>query len=458
MCSVRLWRIWLADLVTAFSGFRALSHMHCEPISALGTTGGWGARAVLYAALFFFAPLTCPALADSGAPRSDTNAAATTLAPLTRQSGGASSPILVVVALPLTGPRYGIGAAFHQRLSRVKSAINADGGVAQHTLSLEVLDDACDRETARALAMRVVAMTPPPAAVIGHPCASAAITAAPIYQHAGILFLAAGMRHPQLSEMRIGPLVFRAAGRDDRQGTDAGHRLRTLAGLNGASLIIHDRTILARSLASAARQAASNDATTPPAELAIVAGENDYTKTIEEIADRKPAALLFCGFPSEAAIILRQLRARGIDVPFIVNDAMATPEFLNHAGDLLASHVEIMMPVSINREAANHEATGRRATSDALIASDVAAALSVWADTATDVASTDPAQIAQRLSLATDRPEGIGFDSAGDAIAPSFAPFRRRNNAWQRADLHDATLGAPSPAYSRSTVSQPAGP
>ena len=351
----------------------------------------------------------------------------------------------------MTGPRHGIGAATRQRLSLVKSAIDASGGVVRRALRIDILDDACEREAARQLALRIVAMTPPAAVVIGHPCASAAITAAPIYQQAGILFLAAGMRHPLLSEKRAGPLVFRAAGRDDRQGGDAGRRLRALAGDSGTSLIIHDRTVLTRSLAKTARDTAAYGSQPPPTELTIVAGEIDYTKTIDEIASRAPAAILFLGFPSEAAIILRQLRARGNQVPFVVNDAMASAEFIEHAGELLETHVEVMMPVSITSDI-----LAEAESPDALAASDIATALSIWQDAVTATAGTDAAQIAQRLSAPRRDLEEIGFDSAGDALVPSFAPFRRRDGAWQRADLATyGTSGAPSPAHVHPAASQP---
>lgn len=360
-----------------------------------------------------------------------------------------STPIRVVVALPLTGPRHGIGAAARPRLSLVKSAIDANGGIARRPLQLEILDDGCARDAARQLATQIVAMTPPPAAVIGHPCASAATTAAPIYQKAGVLFLAAGVRHPLLSDPRAGPLVFRAAGRDDRQGVDAGRRLRALAGDSGTSLVIHDRTVLTRSLAKAARESAISGSQALPAELPIVAGETDYTKTIDEITSRAPNAILFLGFPSEAAIILRQLRARGNQVPFVVNDAMATAEFIDHAGDLLETDVEVMMPVSITRDI-----LAESESPDALAASDIATALSIWQDAVTATAGTDATQIAQRLSAPRSQLEEVGFDSAGDAIVPSFAPFRRHDNAWQRADLATGGKSAPPPAQVHSTTSQ----
>ncbi len=367
----------------------------------------------------------------------------------TTSSATESSPIRVIVALPITGARRSVGAAARQRLSLLKSAIDAAGGITNRPLQLEIEDDACTRDAARDLATRITAMSPQPAVVIGHPCATAAIAAAPIYQQAGVLFLAAGMRHPQLTEKRAGHLVFRAAGRDDRQGAEAGQRLRARAGDSGTALIIHDRTVLTRALAKAAGEAAAFGAKAPPAELTIVSGESDYSKLIDEIARREPQAILFAGFPSEAAIILKQLRARGLSVPFLVTDAMATAEFIDHAGDLLETDVEVMMPISINRDTLPESEMP-----DALVASDVTAALSVWVDAVTAIASTDASQIAHNLSSPRSHLDEIGFDSAGDAVARAFAPFARRGNVWQRADLPKATADDASPSQRRTSDSQ----
>lgn len=344
----------------------------------------------------------------------------------TRQSG--AEPIRIAVALPLSGPRRALGAAVRERLDRLVADIEAHGGRAGRPIDLEIHDDACSREAAAELAHRLIATQPLPVVVIGHPCGVAAITAAPIYQQAGILFIAAGTRHPKLTEERAGPLVLRAAGRDDRQGMEAGLRLRGLAGESGATTIVHDRTVMARTLATAARTALATANAPAPIELPMVAGEADYSRIVTAIAAANPAAVLFLGFPAEAAILLRQLRQAGIGAPVLTNDAMATREFVDHAGDLLSSHVEVMLPVSID-PTGHAEAE----TADGLAASDTAAALTLWTAAVAATGSDEPARIAEHLRTGPQGPYGITFDQKGDAQMPSYAPFRYIGGAWQQA-------------------------
>lgn len=346
----------------------------------------------------------------------------------------ASELVRIAVPLPLSGPRRAQGAAVRQRLDLVRAALTRQGGIARRPVEIEIHDDGCARETAAEIAQRLSDAVPRPDVVIGHPCAVAAVTAAPIYQKAGILFLAAGTRHPQLTESRAGSLVMRAAGRDDRQGSDAGRRLRALAGGNGATAIIHDRTVMARTLAAGARLAATAADAPPPVELTIVAGETDYAATIAAIETAAPAAVLFLGFPAEAAILLRQLRQAGIAAPLITNDAMATREFVDHSGPLLSTDVEVMLPISINRDTLDEAETA-----DALAASDTAAAITLWADAVTATATTEPARIVEHLANARRHLEEIAFDHKGDARVPSYAPFRHRNGTWQRAESESRT-------------------
>ena len=369
-----------------------------------------------------------PLVAQTGAPASQPNKLSPRQAP-TEAKESEPTPLHIAVAIPLTGPRRAAGAAVKRRLADLGEAINAKGGVLGRPLLLDVQDDKCDRESAKNLADMIVSATPKPAVVIGHPCPAVAIAAAPIYQQAGLLFIAAGARHPDLTRLRPGPLVFRAAGRDDRQGKDAGDRLSELAGEGGSALIIHDRTLMARRLALAAREASTRTTGKPPAMLAIVAGKNDYSGTIEKIAAAAPRAILFLGFPPEATVLIRQLRQRGLTQTVLLNDAMAGSSFVDQAGALLKTNIEVLMPVSIRKQSA-----GEPELPSDRFASDAAAALMAWRTAANAIASLEGWKIAEYLNHDQARPDGVAFDASGNAIAISYAPFRLEDNHWRRAD------------------------
>lgn len=286
-------------------------------------------------------------------------------------------------------------------------------------------DDSCQAETAVAVAQRIAAAKP--YVVIGHPCSSAAIAAAPIYAAAGIPLVSTGARHPDLTDKRAGPLVFRLAGRDDRQGTAAAEFLAQAAG-NRPIAILHDRTFAMSTLAAAAASAlgatpASSPSDPTPArgaqatQFPFVASEINYDALAARVAALAPdggvGAILFAGYPEEAIIVVRALRAHGISAPVLGADALATADF----GRLLTQ-----------LEGAVYVLASSDASGAPSIAARTAAAVSNWR--LARKANEDPAAVAMR-SIDVPAAGHIAFDTKGDAVMPSYVVSAWRAGAWQ---------------------------
>lgn len=350
---------------------------------------------------------------------------------------GADARVVVVLATPLNGRHAETGA---EQRRAVEAAMtrpgwtgggSGGGGGAQFGghLELQFVDDGCSADGARRAASEAIRGRA--AVVIGHPCAAAAAAAAPLYQAAGLLFISAGNRHPALTDRRAGPLIFRASGRDDRQGHDAAAHIAGLAGPSGRVAIIHDRTAMARSIVAAAtaglKSAGPRDVTT----IAIVAGESTYAKAVAALSERPPAAILFAGFPAEAAIILRQLRAAGVEAPLLLSASNATRELAAHARDLVDERVQVLRPVGSRSTVANDPP---KAASPAQIAAeDAVTALENWFEATRSAASTQAGAVASQLIVASG-PRPARFDPNGDIRAASFAPFVWRSDAWVRVE------------------------
>jgi len=286
-------------------------------------------------------------------------------------------------------------------------------------------DDGCQAESAVAVAQRIAAAKP--YVVIGHPCSSAAIAAAPIYAAAGIPLVSTGARHPDLTDKRAGPLVFRLAGRDDRQGTAAAEFLAQAAG-NRPIAILHDRTFAMSTLAAAAASALGATPAPSPSDPApargaqatqfpFVASEINYDALAARVAALAPdggvGAILFAGYPEEAIIVVRALRAHGVSAPVLGADALATAEF----GRLLTQQDGAVYVL------ASPDASGAPS-----IAARTAAAVSNWRQARK--ANEDPAAVAMR-SIDVPAAGRIAFDTKGDAVMPSYVVSAWRAGAWQ---------------------------
>jgi ABC-type branched-subunit amino acid transport system substrate-binding protein len=67
-------------------------------------------------------------------------------------------------------------------------------------------------------------------------------------------------------------------------------------------------------------------------EMAYQLGKDDYSLQIDRIAEVRPDVIVHWGDAREAAIILRQLRERGMTQPFLTSDRAVSKEFLKLAG------------------------------------------------------------------------------------------------------------------------------
>jgi branched-chain amino acid transport system substrate-binding protein len=315
----------------------------------------------------------------------------------------------------MTGAYAGTGAAMREA---------AEARLAGSQLIVE--DDRCEAQAAIETARKIAAAKP--AVVIGHPCSSAAIAAAPIYAAAQIPFMATGARHGDLTDKRAGPLVFRLAGRDDRQGMEASEFLAR-ASAGKAIAILHDRTFVMSTIAGQATTALAGPPGQAPLhkvmQFPFVASELNYDALVEKVVafaggPEGLGAVLFAGFPSEAIIVLRSLRARGVTATFLGVDAVAT----NEIGAALATQlgdVFVLLP-------ADDAHTVSLRTS---------AACAMWQSAVKDAAAGSGLTL---LGMPFDDPAlgRITFDAKGDAVIPSYFVGAWRDGAWKPAAAPEA--------------------
>jgi branched-chain amino acid transport system substrate-binding protein len=280
------------------------------------------------------------------------------------------------------------------------------------------VDDGCDAGRAEGAARMIVADKPD--LVIGHPCPAAAIAAAKVYAAAGVLFIALGVRHPDLTEKRAGPTIFRLAGRDDRQGEAVAAELLAVAP-QGKIAIVQDRTAYARSLTAAVKGELAARKIAPPVVIPIVAGRRDYDAEVQKLKISPPEAVFFAGYPSEAAVVLRSLRKAGITASLIASDANATDEFGSAAATVGPSKPAVSVMMRAPHSGGMTSADLRWAASRAL---------TVWLSLK---ANNKPSEIVGRLALSEPVGEdGLQFDAKGDARVPSFAAVPLVEGRWPR--------------------------
>lgn len=340
--------------------------------------------------------------------------------------------IKIGLAVPLTGRMAQVGIAMQRALESAVSDANTAGGVDGAPIALVVANDGCASSVAAGSAATLAAEQV--AVVIGHPCSGAATAAAKHYGEANRLFIAVGARHPDVTSAYPTAPVLRLAGRDDRQG-DAAARWLIDRAPSRRIAIVHDRTAYARAILDRAQSVLSALGSPPATVLPIVAGNRDYTETLDAIADARIEAVLFAGFVEEAIILIAGLAESGRRIPLLGTDSLATAAFASFA-QRASLPIEILLPTerppgtSAETAPVGDDAAPERET---LYAASTRAAFEAWLATVRRLGSTDAALAHRALietPVHTDALGSVRFDEAGDLIGNAFVPASAQHGRW----------------------------
>lgn len=343
----------------------------------------------------------------------------------------AAADIRIGVAVPMSGRMAPTGTAMAAAIERVAADLNATRGLLGQSLVVSSKDDACAAASAEGAARELAAEHV--AVVFGHPCSNAAAAATPVYGTAGILLMAVGPRHPDATHTKTPSLVtaLRVAGRDDRQGKAAAAWLFDNAPTHRMA-IVHDRTAYARAIVAGIEDDLKISAVTPVAVLPIVAAKRDYSDVAAKLKESGAEAVVFAGYPEEAAVVLSALETAGLAIPFLGTDALATTDFAARAAKAKL-RVQILLPNEIHPRRPNGDIDTEIREPDASAAR-ARGAFEAWIEAAKRIGSTDAAAIAQALRERPTQTHAIGeieFDQSGDLEIASFVTASPHSGQWQ---------------------------
>ena len=330
-------------------------------------------------------------------------------------AGAASAQdITIGVAGPLTGQYATFGQQFKNGADLAVADINAAGGVLGKKIKLDMEDDACDPKQARAVAEKLVGLKVP--FVGGHFCSGSSIPASDVYAEAGVLQITPASTNPKFTERGMWN-TFRVCGRDDQQGAGAGKYIAGhYKGKNVA--ILHDKSTYGKGLADETKKAINKAGLKEKMYEAYTAGEKDFNALVSRMKAAKINVVYVGGYHTEAGLILRQMRAQGMDAQMISGDAIATNEFWSITGDAGAGMLFTFGPDPRKRKTAaevvkRFKAKGVDPEGYTLY---TYAALQVWAQAAKKAKTTDPKKVAATVKAGKwDTVLGpISYDKKGD--------------------------------------------
>lgn len=246
-------------------------------------------------------------------------------------SGAAGGDVIKVAAqLPLSGSTSVTGESLRLGAQMKLEEEQAKFKELGYTLQFESYDDQSDPKKGVSNANIIVA-DESILAVVGHYNSGVAIPSSEVYDKYSLPMVSPGATATDLTDRGL-KTVNRIVGRDDQQGPAAAQFMVNELGAKNI-FIIQDKTAFGTGVAEEVKKEAEKLGATIQAFEGITVGEKDFNGVINQIVSKKPDAVYFGGLYTEAGIIVKQMREKGITVPFVGADALDSSGLVDIAGE-----------------------------------------------------------------------------------------------------------------------------
>ena len=238
-----------------------------------------------------------------------------------------SDTVKIGIAGPITGQYATFGEQMEKGVKKAADDINKNGGLKGKQIEIIVGDDVCDPKQAVTVANKLV--NDKVLAVVGHFCSSSSIPASEVYNTAMIPQMSVSSS-PLYTERGL-TAVFRTAGRDDQQGAVAANFIVDKLKAKRV-VVLHDKDTYGQGIADATKKRLNELGRQEVLYEGVNRGDKDFNALVTKIKALKPDAVYFGGLHAEAALIVRQLRDQGVNVPFVSGDGIVSEDFLVAVG------------------------------------------------------------------------------------------------------------------------------
>ena len=338
-------------------------------------------------------------------------------------------PIKIGIGGPMTGSDAIFGTQMRNGIEQAVHDINATGGILHHKLSVDIGDDAGDPRQGVAVAKKFIADHVQ--FVVGHFNSGVTLPTSSIYADNNILDITPASTNPLITERGL-ETMFRTSGRDDQQAAVAAKFLASLGDKKIA--IVHDKTTYGKGLADGMR----NELAKLGIKDVLYGGVTKDTKAYFALASEIKAAgadiIYWGGLPTEAALILRQMRERSIHTVMMANSGIAGDEFATIGRDaVLGTMMTFPSDPRIRPQAAKvvKEFKAHNFAPGAYTLYSYAA-VQILKQAADQARSLDPKKIAEVMHSGMRFKTVLGtlaFDAKGDVTRPDYHIFIWRKGA-----------------------------
>jgi branched-chain amino acid transport system substrate-binding protein len=243
-------------------------------------------------------------------------------------AGGAAAQVRLGIGAPITGGSAAFGAQIRQGAEQAADDINAAGGILGQKIVTSVGDDRADPKDGVSVANKFAGDGAK--FVVGHFNSGVSMAASEVYRENGILEITPASTNPQVTERNMWNM-FRLCGRDDQQGGIAATIIaEKFSGKRIA--FVHDKTTYGQGLAEETRKALNAKGMKEVMFEGVNKDDKDFTALVSKLKSVNPDLIYWGGLHDTGGLILRQMRAQGLNAPLMGGDGITDDEFAAIAG------------------------------------------------------------------------------------------------------------------------------
>lgn len=229
----------------------------------------------------------------------------------------------------LTGKEATYGQASHKGTLLAVEEINAAGGILGRKLELITEDDQSKAGEAATVVKKLISRDKV-IAVLGEIVSSRSLEAAPICQNAKVPMISPSSTAPEVTAQ--GDYIFRVCFIDPFQGTVMAKFAKDTLKLRNVALLTSVSSAYSVGLARYFKERFTADGGTVALEQRYSEGDKDFRAQLTAIKAANVDGVFIPGYYTEAALICRQARDLGLNVPLFGGDGWESPELVAIGG------------------------------------------------------------------------------------------------------------------------------
>ncbi len=241
----------------------------------------------------------------------------------------AAEPIKIGHYASLTGKDAAFGIATRKGVMLAIEEINAKGGVLGRPLEY-LVEDMQSKQGEAATAVKKLISRDKVSVMIGANASANSLEAAPICQNAKVPMMAISSTNPRVTE--IGDYIFRICFIDPFQGAVLAKFAHGSLKAKRVALLTAINSPYSVGLSAVLRERFAALGGEIVAEQKYSEGDKDFRAQLTAVRAAKPDVIAATGFYSEAALICKQARDFGLNIPIIGGDGWEAPQLAELGG------------------------------------------------------------------------------------------------------------------------------